>query len=402
MAITFSQEPLLFSSASNPIIYTFSSDQTGQPNFSYKIELYIDTALFGTYELYPMFDEFCKFDASEYVRSFLKTHMSLATGFICETSDQWNTIGLKVYESYGNPPALEDFASAGNITCFNAALRYDDFVNFNYSEYYLDPLLGMTPYWLTTYPLFDKQFTNYADPFHAGILAKKSLTAYRMYLRIYDITGTVTFSYDDAISIIERVCMLDISPAQFDTNGWTAGTEWNSCYYYEVEIKATSSVAPFDYIISWPYRLYLDQSCSRFKPQKLYWMNKFGVIEQFEFRMYSEESTAITSYGYQVQPGEWVDGGQYALKVSDSEKRNNMKTAEDRITLNSDWMKPAVQNWLVRELYESPQVWLYLGGVYKPVILENKESRQKSRFRDGLIQETVVATITNSYRTQLN
>jgi hypothetical protein len=118
--------------------------------------------------------------------------------------------------------------------------------------------------------------------------------------------------------------------------------------------------------------------------------------------MYSEESTSITSYGYQVQPGEWVDGGQYALKVSDSEKRNNMKTAEDRITLNSDWMKPIVQNWLVRELYESPQVWLYDGGNFKPVILENKESRQKSRFRDGLIQETVVATITNSYRTQLN
>lgn len=402
MAITFTQEPLLFSSASNPIIYTFSSDQTGQPNFSYKIELYIDTALFGTYELYPMFDEFCKFDASEYVRSFLKTHMSLATGFICETSDQWNTIGLKVYESYGNPPALEGFESAGNITCFNAALRYDDFVNFNYSTYYLDPLSGLSPYWLTTYPSDQKQYTNYDDPFHAGILAKKSLTGYIMYLRIYDITGAVTFSYSDSISIIERVCMLDISPVAFDVNGWTAGTEWNSCYYYEVEIKATSTVTPFPFIISEPYRLYLDQSCYRFRPQKLYWMNKFGVIDQYEFKMYSEESTAITSYGYQVQPGEWVDGGQYALTLADSEKRNNMKTAEDRITLNSDWMKPAVQNWLVRELYESPQVWLLKQGQFKPVILENKESRQKSRFRDGLIQETVVATITNSYRTQLN
>jgi hypothetical protein len=61
-----------------------------------------------------------------------------------------------------------------------------------------------------------------------------------------------------------------------------------------------------------------------------------------------------------------------------------------------------VQNWLVRELYESPQVWLEVNGSYQPIILENKESRQKSRFKDGLIQETVVATITWSYRSQLN
>ena len=86
----------------------------------------------------------------------------------------------------------------------------------------------------------------------------------------------------------------------------------------------------------------------------------------------------------------------------DNEKKINMKTAEDRVTLNTDWIKPAVQNWLVRELYESPQVWLYSGGYLKPVIIENKDSRQKTRFKDGLIQETVVATITWSYRSQLN
>jgi hypothetical protein len=131
-------------------------------------------------------------------------------------------------------------------------------------------------------------------------------------------------------------------------------------------------------------------------------MNKYGVIDQFDFNMYSEESTSINSYGYQVQPGAWVDGGQYALSVTDSEKKVNMKTAEDRITMNTDWIKPAVQNWLVRELYESPQVWLEVNGSYQPVILENKDSRQKTRFKDGLIQETVVVTITWSYRSQLN
>jgi hypothetical protein len=65
-------------------------------------------------------------------------------------------------------------------------------------------------------------------------------------------------------------------------------------------------------------------------------------------------------------------------------------------------MKPAVQNWLVRELYESPQVWLYDQGNFKPVIVENNQNVLKSRFKDGLIQETVNLVVTWSYRSQLN
>jgi hypothetical protein len=102
-----------------------------------------------------------------------------------------------------------------------------------------------------------------------------------------------------------------------------------------------------------------------------------------------------------VQRGTWVDN-QYSLALTDAEKKSAMKTASDTIILNSDWMKPAVQNWLVRELYESPQVWLYKDGIFKPVVVENNASVLKSRFKDGLIQETVNITVTWSYRSQLN
>jgi hypothetical protein len=88
--------------------------------------------------------------------------------------------------------------------------------------------------------------------------------------------------------------------------------------------------------------------------------------------------------------------------LTDAEKKSAMKTASDTIILNSDWMKPAVQNWLVRELYESPQVWMYIEGNYTPVVVENNANVLKSRFKDGLIQETVNITVTYSYRSQLN
>ena len=256
---------------------------------------------------------------------------------------------------------------------------------------------------MTSYPIDQKQITPYGAPFFVGILASRDHEYYELRLRIYDITGASTYSFVNVIDLDFIVNMLDISPGAMDLNGWTTGSEWDDCYYYEVELLATYTAIPYTTQITVPIRLYLDQSCHRFDQQRLYWVNKFGIVEQFDFNMYSEESTSINSYGYQVQPGAWGDHGQYELSVTDSEKRVNMKSAEDRITLNTDWIKPAVQNWLVRELYESPQAWLWNRSTgFQPVIIENKESRQKSRFKDGLIQETVVATITWSYRSQLN
>jgi hypothetical protein len=402
MAITILQQPLLFTPVNNEMLWSFSSDQTGQPNFSYKVELYIDTALFGTYEVYPMFDTYSKFDASDYVRSFLRTHTSTQVDFVCETADQWNTVGIRVYESYGNPPALEDFATSANLIGFNGALRYEKFVTFNHTQYYIDPLNPTYPGWLTYFPSTEKQFTNYSDPFHAGILAKRSLTTYELILKIYDITGAETYSFIGYVGLFERVVMLDISPSSMDANGWTTGYQWDDCYYYEVVIRATSTIDPLDVAETQPYRLYFDRSCIRFTHHKLYWMNKFGVLDQYSFDMLRIDSTQLQSFGYQVQRGGWNDG-YYDLTLNDAEKKTAMKTAEDKIILNSDWMKPAVQNWLVRELYESAQVWLLeRGGDFRPVVVENNQNVLKSRFKDGLIQETVNITVTWSYRTQLN
>lgn len=401
MAITILQEPLLHTPASNEILWTFSSDQTGQPNFSYKVQLWIEGALFGTYELYPMQGAFSKFDASEYIRSFVRTHAKYLSGFSWESQDQAVSVQIIVFESYGTPPALEDSVSSAGNYVFNGALRYQQFNQFNGYTYWLDYTNGVNPQMMTFFPVDQKQFTPYRPPFLVSILANRDLEYYELKLEIYDITGTMTYAHTDIIDLDFIVNMLDISPASMDSNGWTAGTEWDDCYYYEVTLIATSSGLPYTTQSSIPFRLYLDRSCSRFDDMRLYWVNKFGVIDQYSFNKLSIESSSVSTYDYQVQRGTWTDG-YFDLSLFSPEKKVAVKTAADRITVNSDWMKPAVQNWLVRELYESPQVWLFDGGNFKPVIVENNQNVLKSRFKDGLIQETVNLVVTWSYRSQLN
>ena len=402
MAIAINQNPLTHTPATNPVLFVFTRDQTAQPNFSYKVELFINSALFGTYELYPMFGTYCKFDASEYVRSFVSTHLEYLSGFSWVSVDQAVDMYIVVHESYGTPPALEDSATSAGNYVFNGSLRYNDFIAFNDNNYWLDYTNGTSPTFMSSYPIDQRQITPYGAPFFVGILVNRDHEYYELKLNIFDITGTMTYSYINVIDLDFIVNMLDISPRSMDSNGWTTGSEWDTCYYYEVQLIATYDSIPYTTQYTLPIRLYLDQSCYRFEQQRLYWVNKFGIVEQFDFNMYSEESTSINSYGYQVQPGDWIEGF-YNLSLMDTEKKINMKTAEDRITLNTDWIKPAVQNWLVRELYESPQAWIWNKSTgFQPVIIENKDSRQKTRFKDGLIQETVVATITWSYRSQLN
>ena len=401
MAISINQEPQLYTPASNPILWVFSSDQTAQPNFSYKVELKINGAVFGTYELYPMQGAYCKFDASEYVRSFVRTHMAYDTAFAWESEDQAVDVQIIVSESYGTPPALEDSQESDGNYVFNGALRYEKFNPYNYQYYWLDYSNGLNPGFMTSYPSDQKQITTLTDSFLVGILANRDNEYYELRLRIYDITGASTYSHIAVIDLDFISNMLDISPSSMDANGWTSGIEWDDCYYYEVELFATKNSAPFTSQSTIPFRLYLDRSCSRFEDMRLYWVNKFGVIDQYSFNKLSIESSSINAYDYQVQPGSWIDGF-FSVGLNDVEKKISMKSAADKITINSDWMKADVQNWLVRELYESPQVWLYKGGEYQPVVVENNQSTLKSRFKDGLIQETVSIMVTWSYRSQLN
>ena len=47
MAITINDVPQDYSASGNPIVWTFESDQTGQANFSFLVEVYVGGTLRG-------------------------------------------------------------------------------------------------------------------------------------------------------------------------------------------------------------------------------------------------------------------------------------------------------------------------------------------------------------------
>jgi hypothetical protein len=56
MAVTIYDEPQLIAPAGNPLVFTFSSNQTAQDNFSFIVELYINSSLHSTHQVFRQFN----------------------------------------------------------------------------------------------------------------------------------------------------------------------------------------------------------------------------------------------------------------------------------------------------------------------------------------------------------
>jgi hypothetical protein len=130
-------------------------------------------------------------------------------------------------------------------------------------------------------------------------------------------------------------------------------------------------------------------------------LNKFGVWDSFTFTLVSTESTAVTGGVYEREKGVWKETN-YTFPLYQGEKVTYSKRAEDIMTLNSDWITEEIQHWLVRELYESPKVYLEQGSNFEPVNVVNGNYDLKQRRKDGLIQEVVQLQKTYTYNSQLN
>jgi lipopolysaccharide export LptBFGC system permease protein LptF len=126
-----------------------------------------------------------------------------------------------------------------------------------------------------------------------------------------------------------------------------------------------------------------------------------GVWDSFTFTLVSTESTKVSGLTYEREKGIW-DGANYNYPLYQGQATTYAKTAKDTLILNSDWINEEVQKWLVRELYESPNVYLEQGENFEPVNVVNSGYQFKQRRINGLIQEVVEIQRTYLYNSQLN
>jgi hypothetical protein len=177
--------------------------------------------------------------------------------------------------------------------------------------------------------------------------------------------------------------------------------DFQSCAYFTVRVQGLDAGTNSGF--SELFTFWIDTECHRYDTHRLHWLNKLGGWDSFTFTLVSTNSTKVKTSEYQRERGQWnPTGTTWEYTRYHGEQMAFNKYATDTTVLNSDWIHESVQQWLVRDLYESPKVYLEVTpGAFEPVKVTNEDFSLKQRRVDGLIRETVNLERTYTYNSQL-
>jgi hypothetical protein len=404
MAITLYDQPQLIAPAGNPLVFTFSSDETAQPNFSFIVEVYINGNLRLTQEVYRQFNTLGRIDVSEAVQSTLSSPLIVDGTLLTFYDSAINDYYIIVYEKYGSPvPQLYDDETSSTLYGINAALRHQDFIAWDYLDHAVstsNPNSGSGVTWLTDWPRDRKYFLGNDERLFMGIL-NGDPGYFQVRYRLYDANNTIIVQHTESFAA-NQFPVADVSPQTIIANTAITQTDFDDCVYYELTPRGAQTGGSYSGGGE-TFRIYMDRECKRYETRRLHWLNKYGVWDSFTFSLVSTDSSTVQSYGYQREKGVW-DDTSYIYPLYQGEKVDFAKTSADQLILNSDWIYESVQQWLVRSLMESPSVYLEVedGTEFEPVKVTNTSYQLKTRRRDGLIQEQITLERTYTYRSQLN
>jgi hypothetical protein len=390
MAVTINQEPQAISPVGNYLTFTFDSDQTGQDNFSFYVEVYINSSFHSAHTIFPENSANARIDVSGILRTFVSSNIPSST-IDEDYSNALTEYAIIVYERYGTPPINQASATSTTLQIFNGSLRYPEFTLWDYTAY--DPATTLDSLFLTDFPRTEKRYVRFDENLFLASFCTVSAPI-TLFIQLFDIAGNTIAS--DSYGLTQTdFTLINVGPQIIVANTTITQNDFDQCYRYYVYIDYSGASNTETYFI------YMDQDCTRYDPVRLLWLNKYGVWDSFTFKLLSQESTDVTSSRYEGEPGEW-GGSDYRYTLSKGMNRTYHKHAVDKLLINSDWMKEAVQNWLVRELFESPVVYIQQSdGSVELVNVTNANYILKQRRKDGLIQEQILLEKTYISNSQL-
>jgi len=395
MSVTITNSPQDYTTASNPVVFEFSSDETANANFSFVITLTVNGSVHSYHQVFPESANFGKFDCSAILRTIVFSDLVSDGTLDTSYTNAIATYSVVVTEKYGTPPALFDpyEATSSTFTVTNGSLRHDEWLDYDYTVYDLNSVQDCL--FMTLFPRTSKYYCGLTESMFVGSLMTSN-QASNLQVILYDVTGSTIAS--DLTNALTTAYMLitDVSPTSIVANTSITDVNFSTCYYYTVSV--THNLASTE-----AFKIYIDTECSQYTSRRLHWLNKLGVWDSYSFTKYSEEASNIKTFDYQKNQGVWSDTNTFDYNRVNGSSFSGTKSVTDTMTVNTDWIKEEKHNWLMRSLLESPSVYLEVSqGVFEPVRVSTKKYTLKQKIKEGLIQEEIKLSRTYSYQSQLS
>jgi hypothetical protein len=140
MAITFHQQPATYSPSDNPLVFVFSSNQTAQPNFFFRIRTKYNGNQVSVDDVFPQVGSRAMFDASHIMKQ-LAIQPELKNQVFW--SRNLERLSIEVFEFYGSPPIEQSSEPSNTILIWKSCVSEYRFTK-GFADYVTGERLALT------------------------------------------------------------------------------------------------------------------------------------------------------------------------------------------------------------------------------------------------------------------
>lgn len=363
MAITIHQVPPLFSSAGQPLDYTFSSDKTNQPNFCFIVNIILNNVSVGISKVFPEKGNLSHYDISEIVQRKLNNRVPFPTALFTNAIDVAN-VNIIVFEMYGSPSSLQHSAASSITRVFNSSVN-----NFNFADYKGSIFLSSNPTrtWnmyrmLSSREVYSQELTCYLSLFADANAS--------VYVTVFDKNEDAIGDYEERNASIFSIINLNLSIRLLGR----MGINLDEVSRLEVIVNQ-SEVANIDFI----------DICD--DVYTLIWINEFGRFESYCFYHNLINLSTVKSQNFERQAGEFSDlGERYERNENYNGTQKFATITEYSGTIHSQTLSAEMANWLQNQIASSPCVFIQdKTGARKSINVTNTKLTEKQEIYDDNI-----------------
>jgi len=358
MAITILANPKTFAPVYNKMEYLIESTNSGEPNFAYLVDIYINGSGTKTVRLRiparPS-DNYGKVDIHRVLESALTSDVGNPTGDAgtYDASNSSLSYIVEFGEEYGTtvvqyPNEETDISRKA----FNASLEKRPFINWDVTEYELD---GITKKFLTNMPDNNKVSIDS----HGWLYYLDDPAITFINVNVFDLNGSpLAGAKIDVTASTSDIQFVPSSPASLnniDVANLLVGAQPiidSTVGSYEIQARGVGSYSETRTFI-------IEESC-KYNTNTLIFQNNLGAFDSFTFYLGDMSMTDIERKDMKVNV-DTVVGSDIVYSMNEREKVTYYTKKSETIKLMSDWITEAESNWLL-ELMSSPEIYLQEGN----------------------------------------
>ena len=302
-----------------------------------------------------------------------------ATLFAC--ADMSYDYRLFIREEIKNAQGVYEYADSiiTNLkTAWNGVRNTIDWLNFDYTDYY-NAVTGKK--FLTDAPR-----TQYIDSDQSAFLyfLSSATSIDSIALKSYDSSGLLSAGVINISQVqkFNRIAVGTYDIVNSDASTWSLGnpaTFLNGATYYTVRIEGTG-------VSSESVTFNVNQTCSKYEPIRLHWLNRLGGFDSFNFNMKSMEETAITRASYK-QEHHRFNGTNYLYDSMSRGVTDYHVMTQDKLTVNTPFLTEAESVWM-NDFASSPVVYQEVNNELVAMSGKPKMIAKQTSLNDKLMQYT--------------